>query len=161
MKPLCDGAWAVPASPVMKDKGNHYFTCSLCGEPTPEPTQGARQNATPYAIEDNELQEQINKYGAYPNDLYGVLESLYENGKSRFTPSMAFDEIEQLINAHTTRKEAQARLDELKPVAFRVKDSLAVRSAPRSFVRFHLTDEFIDKRIAELEQALNETKEEA
>ncbi|NHW45945.1 hypothetical protein HAV21_03410 [Paenarthrobacter sp. MSM-2-10-13] len=44
----------------------------------------------------------------------------------------------------------QERIDELKPVSFRIKDALAVESGPRAIVRTHLTDEFVDKRIAEL-----------
>ena len=35
--PLCSGAWAIPASPLMRSKGNAYYTCSICGEPCGPP----------------------------------------------------------------------------------------------------------------------------
>ena len=36
-KSLCDGAWAIPPSPMMKSNGNNYYTCSECGKPTNDP----------------------------------------------------------------------------------------------------------------------------
>ena len=35
--PLCPGAWAIPASPLMEKNGNNYYTCSVCGEPCGPP----------------------------------------------------------------------------------------------------------------------------
>ncbi|MDQ0869013.1 hypothetical protein QFZ70_001486 [Arthrobacter sp. V1I9] len=62
----------------------------------------------------------------------------------------ALDVFEERIQALITQQCNLARIDELKPVLFRVKDALSVSSGPRAIVRTHLVDEFIDKRIAEL-----------
>ncbi|RYF61354.1 MAG: hypothetical protein EOO27_02275 [Comamonadaceae bacterium] len=57
--------------------------------------KGARQNATPHAIEDNELREQL-------IELDGELWD-YQ-----------LDKLVTFINAHITRKETEARLDTLE-----------------------------------------------
>ena len=46
---------------------------------------------------DKEKKLAINKYGAYPFDLYGILESLKGNDESKYTALQAFHDIEELI----------------------------------------------------------------
>jgi hypothetical protein len=63
---------------------------------------------------DVELREAINKYGKYPFDLYGILESLKGNDKSAYTALKAFNGIEQLIQTECTQAASEARKQERK-----------------------------------------------
>lgn len=38
MKQLCEGAWSIRPTPLMKSMGNNYYICSKCGEPCAEDT---------------------------------------------------------------------------------------------------------------------------
>lgn len=42
-KKLCDGAWAIPPSPLMIQHGNTYHSCSVCGEPCDKPEEVKKQ----------------------------------------------------------------------------------------------------------------------
>lgn len=47
-KPLCEGAWAIPPSPLMLENGNNYHTCSVCGEKADAPRE--KMAAVVYSI---------------------------------------------------------------------------------------------------------------
>jgi len=70
---------------------------------------------------------------------------------------MHFNDFEQAIEALI----AERIIDELKTVSFRTKDALRAKYGPRVIVRTHLTDEYIDKRLAELKRGLDTNHEQA
>ena len=83
------------------------------------------------------------------SELHNNILDIIDTERSRYKVAIAVAE-------YIEQRELKARLDELKPVSFRVKDALSVSSGPRSIVRTHLVDEFIDKRTSELNAQLNQ-----
>lgn len=95
-KPLCEEARALPASPLMKSKGNDYFTCSGCGEPCDEPTA----NNT----EDVELREKIRNIQGYKTNEDGTVSADYDLTRSNREQTEAYLE---LIQQESNRQSEQ------------------------------------------------------
>lgn len=98
----------------------------------------------------SDIDSKLNKYGKYPFDLYGILESLKGNDKSAYTAVQAFDQIEALI-----QEQVIAELEKLKSQNVAIPcepDCTPIRHARHEGAwEQHLEfDDFIDERIKEL-----------
>lgn len=138
-------------------------SCTNChGSNVEHTSEFCPKNKMTAPIEDNELRErlqaELDEFVLFtdnspdsnePTELSVYLHQCgFDNVMNRLC-----DELMPVINAHTTRKEAQANLDGIyEAIGILAIDGLRITDKQRAALQ---------PRIAELEQALNETKEEA